>query len=122
MRAKYAARWATLALGVGLAIPSAVAAGSPCQPGPCDGADCPRSSYSPLHYWTPTLYRWKAWHHCPGQYLYAPNFHPDMPPTYQFFRYPCRAVAPAAYYGGPPSNPGTVSTESSSTDSASSPR
>jgi hypothetical protein len=99
MRVIRSGRFAALALGVGLCAAAAGRADSQVEPRPCDGAVCPGNSYSPCHYWTPAVYRWRAWHHCPGQYLYATDRFPEMPPTYQIIKYPCRAVDPAAYYG-----------------------
>jgi hypothetical protein len=61
-------------------------------------ADCPRPSYSPFHYWTPSLYRANAYFHGPHLGMYAPNREPGIPPRYQINSYPCPAVDPATLY------------------------
>lgn len=70
--------------------------------------DCPRTCYSPLHYWVPELYKVRAWV-CPSRLdQFAPG--PAVQPTFEATRYPCRALPyrisspyadPAGYYGGP---------------------
>jgi hypothetical protein len=99
MRVIKSGRFAALALGLGLFTAEAASADCQGEPRACDGGQCPPSSYSPCHYWTPAVYRWRAYHHCSGQYLYAIDRFPEMPPTYQIIKYPCRAVDPAVYYG-----------------------
>ena len=104
-----------LTLGFALSLATVAKADCPGDPRPCDGAGCPPSSYSSCHYWTPTVYRWRAYHHIPGPYLYAADRYPEMPPTYQFIKYPCRAVEPAAYYGNTNSTDTSKNTDTSAT-------
>jgi hypothetical protein len=58
--------------------------------------DCPKPSYSPLRYWTPGPARVSDCVHGPRLSAYAPNTHPEIPPTFYTLKYPCRAVEPAA--------------------------
>ena len=91
---------AALVLGMGLSSTVAASGGPGAEPRYIDGANCPPSSYSPWHFWAPLWYRFEAYHHCcHPQYLYAADRYPEVPPTYEFSRYPCRAVDPATYYG-----------------------
>jgi len=57
-------------------------------------AHCPPTSYSPCHYWTPTLERVCA-HFRGGVSMYAADLHPDVPPSYRVSTFPCPAVKPA---------------------------
>jgi hypothetical protein len=70
--------------------------------------DCPRGQYSPLHYWTPMLYRARADVHRPNLDQYPPGPEPSVPPSYETTKYRCRTAPsmpkipyadPAAYYG-----------------------
>jgi hypothetical protein len=56
--------------------------------------DCPPSQYSCLHYFAPSLYRYRAFHSDHPEYLYAPVPHPEMV-SYDTFAAPCPAVDPA---------------------------
>jgi hypothetical protein len=58
-------------------------------------ADCPPPSYSPLHYWAPTLYRLHARHLGGLPESYTPTSFPDLPIQYRITPYPCPPVAPA---------------------------
>jgi hypothetical protein len=58
--------------------------------------DCPKPSYSPLRYWAPGPARVRDCVHGPRLCSYAPNTHPDIPPTFTTLKYKCRAVEPAA--------------------------
>jgi hypothetical protein len=62
-------------------------------------AGCPKPSYSPLHYWTPSLCRAGAiiFHH-PRESLYAPDRAPGIPARSQVIRYPCPQVDPTMLY------------------------
>jgi hypothetical protein len=69
--------------------------------------DCPPPFYSCLHYWAPTLYRCRAYHHTP-QFLYAPNLEPCIAPHCRIQTFPCPPVPPAvsaADYPVPPIRP-----------------
>jgi hypothetical protein len=58
------------------------------------GKDCPRPSYSPLHYWTPSLYTCYAYHH-DQRGVYATQYrYPEVPNSYRIIRYPCPAAPP----------------------------
>ena len=69
------------------------------------GHGCPPSAYTPWHYWAPTLFRVHAEHHGPAEPTYAPDRYPGLPPRFAISRFPCPAVDPAAFYGGPVSPP-----------------
>jgi hypothetical protein len=65
------------------------------------------TSYSAFRYWTPGLARHYDDHHGPQLSAYAPDRHPEIPPTYQFLRFPCPAVEPSATIIEPPTPPAT---------------
>jgi hypothetical protein len=83
---------AGLILGACLGLPAAAVAGpyvnvmQPC--------DCPPTHYSAFHVLTPRFYRWAAFCQGPGRYIFAPNCHPDIPPTYWITKYHCPSVNP----------------------------
>jgi hypothetical protein len=60
--------------------------------------DCPKPSYSPLHYWVPSLYRANACIHGPKLSMYAPDRAPGLPARVQVIRFPCPAADPATFY------------------------
>ena len=73
-------------------------------------SDCPRSEYSPLHYWAPSLYPWRALVHPSNLDQYPPGPAPAVAPSFDVNRYRCRSIPPtatapyadpAAYYGLP---------------------
>jgi len=57
--------------------------------------DCPRPSYSPLNYWTPTLVRWYNRHQGGVQEFYTPTSYPEITGSTRLDRYPCPGVEPA---------------------------
>jgi hypothetical protein len=61
-------------------------------------ADCPRPSYSPCHYWTPSLYRVNACLHGPHLSVYPPDRAPGLAPSYLINRYPCPVTDPTTFY------------------------
>jgi hypothetical protein len=64
--------------------------------------DCPPSSYSPCHYWTPAAYRVYAACHGPKLGIYAPDRFPGIPPRVVLTTYPCPAAPPSEFpYGAP---------------------
>jgi hypothetical protein len=63
-------------------------------------AAAPPVSYSPLHYWAPTPYRWMEYLHPKTVPLYAADRYPEIPNSIGVMRFPNPAVAPAAYYRG----------------------
>jgi hypothetical protein len=67
--------------------------------------DCPPPCYySPFRYWTPALARaYDA--HRPHLSVYAPDRHPEIPPTYTILRYPCPPALPAATIIATPTPP-----------------
>jgi hypothetical protein len=110
MTGKQAVGWAVLGLALGLLSPRAA------QAGPYFGEwgfwyhphDCPRGSYSPLHYWAVDYYKLRAF--CSPSYLdqFPPGPYPPVPPTFVYTKYRCPPVSPAptapyadpaAYYG-----------------------
>jgi hypothetical protein len=79
--------WPVLVLAVGLAWPADTLAGEKHH-----AAGCPRASYSPVHYWAPTLTR-LYWHcHAPSVGVYPPPS--CVPPRYLDVRFPCPPVDP----------------------------
>jgi hypothetical protein len=54
--------------------------------------ECPSSSYSPLHYWAPNLYRLHAHPQCGPEASCAPVSYPDLPIRYRIIQYPCPTV------------------------------
>ncbi len=88
--------WAALGLALGL-----LGAGA-AQAGPYFGEwglwynphDCPRGSYSPLHYWAMEIYKIRAF--CRPSYLdqYPPGPCPPVPPTFVFRKSHCMPVPP----------------------------
>jgi hypothetical protein len=54
-----------------------------------ESPDCPRSSYCCLHYWTPWVYKFWAYHTEP-RYVYG--CYSDGPLGYRIYSYPCRAT------------------------------
>lgn len=82
---------AALALTLGLAAPAR--AGSIFHHD--DGPDCPRPSYSCLHYLTPSYYLYRAHHTDHPEYLYAQVPCPGMA-SYESFAVPCPTADPAA--------------------------
>jgi hypothetical protein len=72
------------------------------------GRDCPRGQYCPLHYWTPCLYKVRAYVHPSNLDQYPPGPSPSVPPSYDTINYRCRSLQPtpstpyadpAGYYG-----------------------
>jgi len=73
--------------------------------------DCPRSAYSPAHYWIPEWYRARAVV-CPSNLdQYPPG--PPVDPIFESTRYRCRSIPPlpsspyanpASYYGRSPTS------------------
>lgn len=88
------AGWTGLGLAAWLLLPVAGRADPVVESAPAR-EHCPHTSYSPLHYWTPALYRLHACLHGPKAPTYAPDRFPCVPPTYKIIRYPCPAVDPA---------------------------
>jgi hypothetical protein len=54
------------------------------------------NSYSPFRYWTPRLERVKDYFHGPKISVYAPDRHPEIPPTFSNLTFPCAAADPAS--------------------------
>jgi hypothetical protein len=62
---------------------------------------CPPGSYSPCHYWTPALYRCKAFHHpLPPVGAPPPSESACITPSYKVLKFPCPPVDPVAFYNG----------------------
>jgi hypothetical protein len=95
MKRRIASGAAGLILGACLGLPAAAVAGpyvnvmQPC--------DCPPTHYSAFHVLTPVFYRWAAWCQGPCRYTFAPNYHPDIPPTYWITKYHCPSVNPLQF-------------------------
>jgi hypothetical protein len=54
--------------------------------------DCPRSCYSCVHYWAPTLYKINYCFHGRRMNTYAPDRHPEIEPSFKMVRFPCPPV------------------------------
>ena len=67
--------------------------------------DGPEPAYSPLRFWAPTLARLHDKCHGPKLGVYAPDRHPEIPPTYTILKFPCPPVEPAATLIRPPTPP-----------------
>jgi hypothetical protein len=67
--------------------------------------DGPSPSYSPLRYWAPALGRVNDKVHGPKLSVYAPDRHPEVPPTFTIRNFPHPAVDPAATIIEPPTPP-----------------
>ena len=96
--------WKTGAL-LGLALAAGLG-----RPGTAAGEHhhCPKPSYSPVHYWAPTLYRVYACFHGPQVPLVAPVRCLPVGGNGRIVRYPCPPVDPAHYdspYAGPLNEP-----------------
>src|SRR5436190_7631004 len=57
--------------------------------------DCPPPDYSPFRYWVPGAARVHDKVHGPHLDVYAPDRHPEIPPTYITLTFPCPPVEPA---------------------------
>jgi hypothetical protein len=113
MTARHRHRLMALALFLGLLLPSSALAGPFFGDwGWCwhQGRDCPRGEYSPLHYWTPEIYKVRACLRPSNLDQYPPGPFPPIPPTFEYFTYRCRSLPPMpttpyadppAYYGRP---------------------
>ncbi|MBI1917476.1 MAG: hypothetical protein HYS12_22480 [Planctomycetes bacterium] len=85
---------AALVLVAGL-VPASTAHGGPLLD--CLGiGHCPPPSYSPFRYWAPRLARVNDCIHGPRLSVYAPDRHPEIPPTFVVLPFPCPAADPAA--------------------------
>jgi hypothetical protein len=93
---------AALVVAAGLVLPARARAGGLLAHW-FGNPDCPPPSYSPCHYWTPAVVRLYEDHHGPALHPYAPNTHPDIPPTFLFYKYRCPTSSPTEqmreYYG-----------------------
>src|SRR5947209_1703432 len=63
------------------------------------------TSYSPLRFWAPGAARVSDQIHGPKLSVYAPDRHPEIPPTYTILTFPCPAVPPGATIIEPPTPP-----------------
>jgi hypothetical protein len=99
MLGKRCGAWAGLVIVAGLLPPAGAEAGGLFDCWPWRKSECPPSSYSPCHYWTPTCYRLYAYCH-PQGYIYPPDRYPNVPPHYLITKFPCRAVDPTTAMGG----------------------
>jgi hypothetical protein len=100
MMLRKTATWLGLSLLAGLVMPERSAAEHPWL----QHLHCPKPSYSPLHYWTPTLYRVAACLHGPHVPLIAPVRCLPAGGNGRIVPYPCPPVDPAHYdspYAGP---------------------
>jgi hypothetical protein len=54
------------------------------------------NSYSPLRYWAPRVERVHDIVHGPKIDVYAPDRHPEIPPTFSNLHFPCPTADPAS--------------------------
>jgi hypothetical protein len=102
---------AGLVLSAALLAPALVCADPPCAAGDGHGRrDCPRSEYSRLHYWAPSLYKARACLFPSNLDQAPPGLGPDFPAPVEVNKYKCRAnppqpsspyADPAGYFGRP---------------------
>jgi hypothetical protein len=59
-------------------------------------AECPRPSYSPIHYWAPYLIRVRDHFRSSRLSPVAVDYHPDVPAPQGILKYRCPAIPPAA--------------------------
>jgi hypothetical protein len=62
--------------------------------------DCSPGIYTPQHYWLPTLWKVKAYHHgVPGEpvSMHAEDRHPEVPPSFYMVPSHCPYEDPASY-------------------------
>jgi hypothetical protein len=71
------------------------------------GENNPPSSYSPAHYWTPTVSRFNDCLHGPRLGVYAPDRHPEIATGNDILTFPSAVAAPAATIIVPPTPPAT---------------
>src|SRR5262249_15031909 len=57
--------------------------------------DCPKPSYSPWHFWTPTLVRCYERRQGGVQEFYTPTSFPEVGGNTRLLQYPCPGVEPA---------------------------
>jgi hypothetical protein len=100
MGGKTRGSWAGLVVLAALLGPAGARAEGPFGWWPWKKNACPRSSYSPCHYWTPEYYRVDAFWHPLGNYMHAVDRHPEVPPDYRINQYPCPAVDPTVVMSG----------------------
>ena len=86
--------WLTAAIMLVFAAPTVALAQEDCK-GPWLGRrDCPRSEYSPLHYWAPGLYQVRAWVHPSNLDQYPPGV--PAPVNMEVTKSRCRTLPPMA--------------------------
>lgn len=59
--------------------------------------NCPRTHYSPCHYWMPRLYTLAAYCHPYLIYTFAKDLHPDLPLRFEPIKYRCPYIDPAIF-------------------------
>jgi len=57
---------------------------------------CPAPTYSPVRYWAPTVARTYDCLHGPHLSVFAPDRHPESPPSMAIIQYRCAAAPPEA--------------------------
>jgi hypothetical protein len=97
MRSKRGGWRAPVVLWIGLLAPGTALAGPYLGDwGWCwhQDRDCARGEYSPLHYWTPGLYKVRAYVHPSNLDQYPPGPSPSVPASFETTRYRCRSIPP----------------------------
>jgi hypothetical protein len=77
--------WMAATLLLGLLLPRVAVASEY-----LDG--CPKPCYSCKHYWAPSMWRVHSCLFCPKMNTYAPNRHPEIPPTFRAVQFRCQPV------------------------------
>ena len=84
-----------LMLALVLLTPGLTFAGPECEGQGAGSAACPRSDYSILHYWAPSLFQARAQLHNASRLdQYPPGPSPSVSPSYEFNRYKCPSIPP----------------------------
>lgn len=76
---------------------------------------CLKNGYSVMHYWTPAVYRFYAFHRA-TTYTYPRDLEPGVPISRGTYPYHCRAVPPAVFF--PETYPSPVGSNSPLTPSS----
>jgi hypothetical protein len=97
MAGKWGGCCLALVLGLCVLAPDIVSAGPYLGDwGLCwhDSKDCQRNEYCPLHYWTPCLYKVRAYVHPSNLDQYPPGTSPPVIPTFELNKVRCRTIPP----------------------------
>src|ERR1700681_3167735 len=100
--------WCVAMLVFAIGLPGVALAEPECEGARHSRRDCPRSEYSPLHYWAPTLYQVRACIRPSNLDEFPPGPSSPVPALIDVTKYRCRSIPPtpsspyadpASYYG-----------------------